>query len=179
MKTSLALGLAMVALSCVQAQAQPTLVVVVRHAEAAAEPQDDPALSAAGAQRAQALATHLENAKLSAIVTTQLRRTQETAAPTALKFGIQPQVVAARRGESEAHIAEVVALVRQLTGGVLVVGHSNTVPAIVGALSGTTVVPLCHGSHSHLFMVSLSAAANPVRQLRVGQADPTPAANCQ
>ncbi len=179
MKTAFAFGIVMAALSCVQARAQPSLVVVVRHAEAAAEPQDDPGLSVAGAQRAQALAVQLESAKVSSIVTTQLRRTQETALPTAVKFGIQPQVIAARRGESEAHIAEVVAALRQLTGVVLVVGHSNTVPAIVGALSGTTVVPLCHSSHSHLFVVALSAAANPVLQFRFGPADALPSSACQ
>jgi len=57
----------------------PAPVLLVRHAEKAAEPADDPPLTAAGAERAQALATALQDAGVTAIITTQLRRTRETA----------------------------------------------------------------------------------------------------
>jgi hypothetical protein len=57
----------------------PALVLLVRHAEKAAEPADDPPLTAAGAERAQALATALQDAGVTAIITTPLRRTRETA----------------------------------------------------------------------------------------------------
>ena len=40
------------------ALAAPDLVILVRHAEKAAEPGNDPALSPEGAQRAQALADY-------------------------------------------------------------------------------------------------------------------------
>ena len=45
------------------ARAEPSLVIVVRHAERAPEPRGDPSLSAAGNQRAQLLADTLADAK--------------------------------------------------------------------------------------------------------------------
>jgi phosphohistidine phosphatase SixA len=179
MAIAIAMAMAMATLHATTAQAQPSLVVVVRHAEpAASASDDDPGLSPEGTQRAQVLTSHLANAKITSIVTTQLRRTQETARPTAMKFGIQPQVVAVRRGEAPAHVADVVAAVRQLTGVVLVVGHSNTVPAIVTALSGAAQLPLCHTSHANIFVLSMQPTANPVLHFRFGQPDPAPSSAC-
>ena len=69
----------------------PALVLLVRHAEKAAEPTDDPPLTAAGAERAQALATALHDAGVTAIITTQLRRTPATALPLATARGLTPR----------------------------------------------------------------------------------------
>ena len=136
------------------ARAEPSLVIVVRHAEKAAEPKDDPALSPAGEQRAQQLATALADAQVSAILTTQYRRTQLTAAPTAKRFGITPTVITARREAPDAHVPEVLAAIRALSGVVLVVGHSNTVPEIVAGLSHTAPKAMCEGCYSDFFVVS-------------------------
>ena len=64
-------------------QAQPTQVVVVRHAEKSGLPADDPDLSPEGQARAQALARLLQPADVSTIIVTSYRRTQQTAAPLA------------------------------------------------------------------------------------------------
>src|SRR5947209_13815084 len=66
-------------------------VVLVRHADTASLP--DRPLSAAGLKRAQDLATALRNAGVTAIITTQLRRTRETAQPLATALGLVPQGV--------------------------------------------------------------------------------------
>src|ERR1700716_2419012 len=68
----------------------PTLVLV-RHADTAALP--DRPLSAAGLKRAQDLAATLRNAGVTAILTTQLRRTRETAQPLATALGLIPEVI--------------------------------------------------------------------------------------
>src|SRR5436309_12811453 len=68
----------------------PTLVLV-RHADTAALP--DRPLSAAGLKRAQDLASALRNAGVTAIITTQLRRTRETAHPLASALGLVPEVI--------------------------------------------------------------------------------------
>ncbi|HEX2190341.1 MAG TPA: histidine phosphatase family protein, partial [Longimicrobiaceae bacterium] len=73
---------------------EPTVVVLVRHAEKAAAGGQDPELSEAGTARAGALAAALAEAGVDAVVTTQLRRTRLTAQPLMRELGLAPEVVA-------------------------------------------------------------------------------------
>src|SRR5438874_11953206 len=77
------------------ASAQP-VVVIVRHAEKAASDGKDPDLSPAGRARAEALARILKDSGITAIFTTEFKRTQETAAATATSTRVTPTVVAAK-----------------------------------------------------------------------------------
>ena|SRR5438552_11616000 len=61
-------------------EASPILFLV-RHAEKAMTGGNDPELSAVGQERAEALARILKDCKITAIFTTEFKRTQETAAP--------------------------------------------------------------------------------------------------
>jgi phosphohistidine phosphatase SixA len=172
------LGLAMLAISA-HARSEPTQVIVVRHAERAAAPKDDPALSDDGQQRAALLAQTLAAAQVQSIITTHYRRTQETAAPLAKRLGIAPLVLPVRRGEQATHIAELLAEIHKLSGVVLVVGHSNTVAAIVAGLSSSKPEPLCETSFANLFITSPARPLEPALQLKYGKADEAPAAGCQ
>ena len=136
------------------AAAQPSQVIVVRHAERALEPAGDPSLSSEGHQRAELLAETLSATGIRTIITTHFRRTNETAAPLAKRMGVTPTVLTIRRGELQAHIAEVVAEVRKTSGTVLVVGHSDTVADIVAALSSSRPTKLCETSFANLFVVT-------------------------
>lgn len=109
-------------------------VYVVRHAEKA-DQSSDPALSAAGEARAQALAAVMAEAHPSAIIVTPLQRTGQTAAPTAAFHSVTPEAVPLSGGV-DGHVAALVARVRAQPADatVLVVGHSNTVPLIARAL---------------------------------------------
>lgn len=134
-----------------------TTVVVVRHAEKAALQGDDQPLSEAGRARAEALARALEDAGVSAIITTQFVRTGETAAPTARVAGVKPEIIPVDWDSVPAHAAAVAAAVRRHAGGVvLVVGHSNTVPAIVAALGGEQPDQICDSEYDRLEVVSIS-----------------------
>jgi len=179
MKIILPLLLAFTGLFSAAAQAEPTLVIVVRHAERALEPEGDPSLSAEGVQRAQQLAERLANAHVNAIITTHYRRTQETALPTAKAFGIEPIVVGVRRTAMDAHVPEVLAAIHAQRGVVLVVGHSNTVTDIVAGLSGARPVRLCDTSFSRLFIVQPGPVGSAVLEFNYGRSDPAPAADCQ
>src|SRR5512143_3998842 len=75
--------------------APPTVVLLVRHAEKAAQPRQDPPLAKAGAARARALAMVARDAGVTAIITTQFERTRKTAEPTATALQITPEVVEA------------------------------------------------------------------------------------
>ena len=158
---------------------QPQQVFIVRHAERAEEPKDDPAISAEGRARAETLAQVLAAANIQAILTTQYRRTQETAAPTARRFGVTPKVMTIQRGGADAHVAEVVAQIRRTPGPVLVVGHSNTVAGIVAGLSSSKPIKLCETSFANLFVVTLDATPLPAAQLKYGSPDVKPEPGCQ
>lgn len=156
------------------AQAMPSEILFVRHAEKSFDRADDPALSAAGTQRAQQLASVLADAGLRHIVTTQWRRTRDTAAPLAAQLGLQPQVVATRRGVN--HIDELSTLLRGLDGRVLVVGHSNTVPELIRRLGGPKLPLICETSYGHLLL--LRPADGSLLRLRYGEPDPPVEGDC-
>ena len=133
----------------------PRLVILVRHAEKAAEPPQNPPLTPAGEERAQALALALKDAGVTAIVTSDARRTRATAEPLARDLHLTPAVVAVGGGDLADHVAAVAAEVRRHAGGiVLVVGHSDTIPSIIAALGGPRLRDIPHTEFGHLFVLT-------------------------
>lgn len=160
--------------------AQPSTVIIVRHAERATAPASDPVLTADGSARAEALAAALADAGVSAIITTHLQRTQLTAKPLADAAGLGFTVV--RPGSPmQAHFDSVAAAVRRQAEGsvVLVVGHSNTVPGIIAALGGPRMPDLCDSQYSSLFILNFPATGAP-RLIRssYGAPDGPPTEDC-
>jgi broad specificity phosphatase PhoE len=130
--------------------------IIVRHAERAEAPVEDPGLTAAGQARASALVEVARKANVKAIVTTQLLRTRNTAEPTAKALRITPEVVSS--GDPR-HAQKVAAAVKTHTGNtVLVVGHSNTIPAILEALGAKDSVAICEMEYDKIFTVTVTAA---------------------
>lgn len=151
-----------------------TVVVLVRHAEKAADDPKDPTLSPAGQARAQALLAVLAHAPPSHAYATQFRRTQLTAAPAAHASGAEVQVLTATAdtaADSKVLVDDLLAHWRGRT--VLVVGHSNTVPALVEALSGQAIAALSDGDYDRLYIVSIGAdGSKRLVQSRYGAAVP-------
>lgn len=172
---SLLAGASLAAPASLAAQATTT-VIVVRHAEKTAAPAADPTLSDAGQARAAALAEALAHAGVQAVIVTPLQRTRLTAAPTATARGLAPQVVAI----SPTHVADVAKAVREHEGKVvLVVGHSNTVPAIVHALGGPKLPDLCDAQYAELFTLVLREQGAPtVVRTQFGVPDAPTAGDC-
>jgi broad specificity phosphatase PhoE len=145
---------ALVILLCGSQQAlAQKLVFVVRHAEradsaATMTPQTDPSLSATGKARAARLAGLLAQAGIAAIYATEFKRTQETATPLAGRLGLTVETRAA--GDTPALVADLKA--RHAGDIVLVVGHSNTVPAIIKAFGGPDVT-IAEDEYDSLFVV--------------------------
>jgi broad specificity phosphatase PhoE len=152
----------------------PTVVVLVRHAERAATPADDPVLTEAGRARADALRAVLADARVDAIITTHYERTRKTAEPLAKAAKVAPVIVRAG-ADTAAHVREVAAAVRgqPAAGLVVVVGHSNTIPPIIAALGGPTLPDLCDAEYARLFTLVLPPDAPPhLIQSFYGAADP-------
>ncbi len=116
-----------------------TTFIVVRHAEKVLDDSKDPPLTPAGLARAEALAASLADAPLQAVYATALRRTQQTATPTARAH--QLQIVTYDAKEPATQFAAQLKQ-RHATGTVLVVGHSNTVPDIAAALCACDAAPM-------------------------------------
>ena len=138
-------------LSCVllvsTAAAQST-IFLVRHAEKKTG-GDDPDLTKAGRARAESLATMLKDADITAIYTSEVKRTQQTAAPLAKALHVKPEVIPANDRDG------LVTKLRGSSGNVLVVGHSNTIPEIIKALGISTPVTIGDKDFDNLFIVVL------------------------
>ena len=130
--------------------ATTTTFVVVRHAEKASDDARDPPLSETGETRARSLARLLADSPLTAVYATGFQRTQQTARPSADAHGIRITIYDAQLPAT--------ALAAQLRaahahGTVLVVGHSNTVPDIVAALSGQPVDAMSDDQYDLVYRV--------------------------
>lgn len=149
----------------VVAPGAPVTLIVVRHAEKA-DTTRDPALSAAGEARARALAVALADAHVTGVITTPLQRTRATAAPLARALSL-PMDTVGTGGGLAVHAANTVRLARERFGGgtVLIVGHSNTVPAILAAAGAPKLPDLCDSEYDALFIVTVpvSGASSLVR----------------
>lgn len=144
-------------------------VVLVRHAEKAAEPAADPPLTAAGRARADALAAALKGAKVSVVLTSQLVRTRETAGPVAKQTGVAITPVPLGGGMAQ-HLATTAALARRAPADstVVIVGHSNTVPELARALGyrGAAAIPDCR--YDGMVVLQLNGAGASAVDARYG-----------
>jgi broad specificity phosphatase PhoE len=145
------------------AAAQQT-VFLVRHAERAdaatgGTPMmtSDPDLSEAGRARAASLATMLADADITAIYTTEFKRTQQTAAPLVKQLGISPTVV---KSTDTAALAK---QIKSQKGNVLVVSHSNTIPDIIKSLGIDDSVTIGDNDFDNLFVVTAGVRPTLVR----------------
>ncbi len=162
------LSLLLAALICPgRLTAQASVVVVVRHAEKVVESGPDPALSPVGRDRAEALARVLIDAHITHVMVSEFRRTTETAAPLLQRDQLSAHTVPVGRAGIYAHARAVAAAVDSLPSGsaVLIVGHSNTVPAIIAALGGPSMPDLADDEYASLFVLTRSPGL-PVRLLR-------------
>jgi broad specificity phosphatase PhoE len=135
------------------------VIVLVRHAEREAT-GTNPGLTAAGRARARLLADMLGDAGVEAIFTSRFRRTQETAAPLAADLQITPI-------ELDDDIDAAEQQVRAAGQVVLVVGHSDTVPAVIGALDGP-VVSIDDGEFNRMFVLHVGPGASQLLSMKYG-----------
>jgi broad specificity phosphatase PhoE len=159
-----ALLLALTLVSCGKPQpAQPsTIVLIVRHAEKASDAEDSP-LTEVGVERSQALVRVAEAAGVSAIYTTQFRRNHDTARPLAERLGVAVTELPIKDLQNPGDYGKTLA--RDITEKhagqtVLVVGHSNTIPLILEALTGRPA-PVDHAEYGDLFIVTVPPSGSP------------------
>jgi broad specificity phosphatase PhoE len=132
------------------------VLVVVRHADKI-DDSHDAALSPVGEVQAKRLAHVLKDLGITAIYTTQFRRTAQTAGPLAKLLKIVPFVYEQQ---------DVTGVVKEIqrkhpTEVVMVVGHRSTVPRILKLFGSTTNVALETGEYDSLFILTLPSGRSP------------------
>lgn len=139
-----------------------TTVFLIRHAERAEEPRQDPPLTEKGTARAQELARLLSAAGIKAIYTSQFARTKLTAEPLAKQLGVTPTALSLKLNPSnprqiaEESTKETVDKILSHGGGsVLVVGHSNSIPDVIKMLGADVTPTIDEKKFDDLFVVTV------------------------
>ncbi len=134
---------------CVPKETVPDAVYyLVRHAEKTAE-KPDPALTEVGEKRARDLQARLKDVSLTAVYSSDYRRTRDTAAPIARDKGLSVDLY------NPGLLSEFADGLLGQTGHILVVGHSNTTPALAEALGGEGGEPIIEATeYDRLYIVS-------------------------
>jgi phosphohistidine phosphatase SixA len=124
-------------------------IFLVRHADKTSDDTDAP-LNDAGRRRAQCLANTLADAHIGQIFTSDLQRTQQTAAPLAEKLHVKPEAIPLARPDQ---------LVKAIRSGkaanVLVVWHDATLPRVLRALGAPEITPIAHTEYDRFFILTL------------------------
>jgi broad specificity phosphatase PhoE len=141
------------------AAAEPSAIYLVRHGEKLAG--QDPELSPRGQERARHVAAILHRAGITAIFSSKTARTQQTAAPLAQQTGLNVQLY-----DALAPLA-LVEKVRGLSGAVVVVGHSNTLPELVTLFGGAPGTEIADDEFDRLYQL-LPGADGKVRTILLG-----------
>jgi len=133
-----------------------TTVIFVRHAEKAAMPADNPGLSAAGQRRAAELKRQLVDADVvagvDAVYSTPFRRTEETA--RAIADALDLPLNSYDAADTEAIMENIVKVHKGQV--ILVVGHSNTLPALMGNMGASKRVPaIAEDEYDNIYIVSI------------------------
>jgi phosphohistidine phosphatase SixA len=126
-------------------------IFLVRHADKVSDDTDAP-LSGAGRRRAECLANTLADARIEQIFTSDLQRTQQTAAPLAEKLHVKPEVIP---------LSQLDQLIKAIRTGkaknVLVVWHDQTLPKILRALGAPEIAPITHTEYDRFFILTFAA----------------------
>ncbi len=143
---ALSLTLAMLA----PALADPAIVYLVRHGEKEAS-GNDPELTEHGQARARNIAATLHRAGIRNIFSSPYMRTRQTAEALAQRSSLQVQAY------DPAAPAALVQKVKALTGPVLVVGHSNTLPELVRLFGGAPGPAIADNEYDRLYQLIYGA----------------------
>lgn len=136
-----------------------SVVLLVRHADKAPSTSLDPPLSQAGRARSAGLADALRDAGVTRIVVDQSQRTQETAMPLSQRLTLRPDVMPIDWSDPTSQVRAIADSVRRHGAVTLVIGHRNTIPAIIRALGGPVIPEIREGDYNDLYMIVLDAGS--------------------
>lgn len=145
-----------------------TTVLLVRHAEKAAQPRGDPDLTPAGEVRAAKLAHVAGEAGVTTIFATNWVRTKATAADLEEALGLTAVI-------PDGGPVELAALILAEHRGetIMVVGHSNTLPEIIAELGGPTLPQISEDTYDNFFLLTVGhCSGTHLLRLKYGDSPP-------
>ena len=123
-------------------------IYLVRHADKLSD-ETDALLSEAGHRRAECLAKTLADAHIQQIYTSDLQRTQQTAAPLAERLHLKPVAIPLSK------LDDLVEAIRsEKAANILVVWHDATLPKILRALGAPEIPPIAHTEYDLFFILT-------------------------
>jgi phosphohistidine phosphatase SixA len=130
-----------------------TTIYLVRHAEK--EKGDDPLLTAAGNQRAGDLMRALKRKKLQRVYVTQYRRTQMTS--DSIRIQLKKDTIHYKADTTGSDLLQKMTAHNDFGKSILVIGHSNTIPAIIRKLGVTNpaIPDIPDDEFDNLFVVTI------------------------
>ena len=125
-------------------------IFFVRHADKVSD-ETDAVLSDAGHRRAECLAKTLSDSNIQQIYTSDLQRTQQTAAPLAEQLHLKPVAIPLSK------VDDLIAAIRSdKAANILVVWHDLTLPKILRALGAPEITPIGHTEYDRFFILTLA-----------------------
>jgi len=126
-------------------------IFFVRHADKVSD-ETDALLSESGHRRAECLAKTLADAHIQQIYTSDLQRTQQTAAPLAEQLHLKPVAIPLSK------VNDLIEAVRSdRAANILVVWHDLTLPKILLALGAPEITPIAHTEYDRFFILTFSS----------------------
>jgi len=125
-------------------------IFLVRHAEKQSDGTRDPSLTKAGQQRAKNLIQILSGKNIKRIYSTRYKRTTQTAKPLADEIGINIEIYDPDK------LSQFAKNIMSRDENILVVGHSNTTPALVELLGGESLGKMAESEYSFIYFLTIS-----------------------
>lgn len=132
---------------------------LVRHSEKQADGSSDPALSRAGRDRSEQLASWLQNNDIEDIWSSDYQRSRDTAVPLLSKLDLELNLYDPR---------DLPALARNLRdkqNNAVVVGHSNTTPDLARILCHCVIADMDESEYDRLIVVYVNGGETKVETL--------------
>lgn len=124
---------------------------LVRHAEKQTDTESDPGLTETGKNRAEQLATWLQDKDIEDTWSSDYRRSRDTAGPLLARMGLELRLYDPR------HLPALVAELLDNRRNALIVGHSNTTPELARLLCQCVIAAMDESEYDRLIVVSISA----------------------
>ena len=128
---------------------KPTTLILIRHAERGNDGSNDPPLAEAGTARANNLASVLKNTNISAIYSSNYKRTKNTVAPIAQAKSLDVKIYEPMK---EDEIKRIISENKGKT--VLVAGHSNTTPWTANFLTGSKLENFADTDYGNILIIT-------------------------
>jgi broad specificity phosphatase PhoE len=163
-KILLFLGFSHIFIACQNSQRKSASFILIRHAEKILSSSNDPHLSTKGWQRANELVHIFKAVDIDAVYASPYRRSIDTAKPLAKA----KQLGILNYNPSELDSFAQKLLNTHMGETVIIVGHSNTTPQLINALSGTKYPNLDETEYDWVYFVDISPKGTPnVKKIQI------------